>query len=681
MKDRFSSLPRQVLLSRKCRALPTTHGPDTRSSSSHIFICLRFFTSIDSLHLKCFSGFVEVMENLHGRLPPILRLPSHLRRRIYLHTNVVPVAQSIDKYHTPLEPDALHLYPRVEDLQGRNRNSRYRGFSGLLCSCRVIYNEVSTLLYSSNDFFIRYWDRGSLEPLRNLSANSLSKIRCLKIILNEASCPIGYGGGLNSWMTRRDHEACRIGAGYAGRTPFSLRNTDQPELDIDGSIEGRDEPLKSGQSPVEGILSEWQATIGHLSSCIASKTLELMLVCDVDPEDIELARRVVEPLIRLPLLRNCHLRLSRIPTSSLDDLARSTVLQVRGIAHARDWILPQSGHDILHSCPSSAAASASRLLPLPPELRFRILEFTDLVTPWNEVTWSRQIQSFVASRSLCYPLSGRGEECRVHNGCQFDNCWDTYPDPPLGCFCRVKHSAYSSGCKCWEPPQNLFLVCRVLYNDAQMIFYSCNRFVIHDMDAQPAYEVPSDTTAYPFPRLAASIFLTEIVPERCLRYLRSIEFVFPPYHHECWPQKGQSALEDWARTIGWLSKRLTLPALTIRLCTAEPFDGYEPEDRHSMTKEQGEKVLAAYTRILAPLVQLGSDGLARFYAHFTWPRKHEVSPHDGLRIHDWSRCESKERAMKERAERLVMGDRYHQLLDGDGEPPDSLWVRMWTRDC
>jgi hypothetical protein len=214
-----------------------------------------------------------------------------------------------------------------------------------------------------------------------------------------------------------------------------------------------------------------------------------------------------------------------------------------------------------------------------------------------------------------------------------------------------------------------------------MVFYSGNKFVIHDMNPQPPFEVPSETQIYPFPRLAASIFLTEIVPEHCLRELRSIEFVFPPYHHECWPQEGQAALEDWGRTIEWLSKRLTLPALTIRLCTAEPFDGAEPEYRTSITKGQGEEVLAAYARILFPLVQLGSEGLARFYARLTWLWKHAVEAHNGYRTYGWEWGEAKDRVLREDAERLVMGDRYDSLLDGDGEPPDSLWVRKWTRDC
>lgn len=621
--------------------------------------------------------------------PAILRLPPPVRHRIYLHTNVVPIAQIIDdKYHIPRSPDAFHLHPRVSNLHPRNVESRYRGFSGLLRSCRTIYNEMSTLLYSSNAFFIRYWDQQSLEPLRNLTSHSLSKIKRLKIVLNEASCPTGYGGGLKWRMASRDHEACPIDTRYGGgRVAWSMAFHQEraTKCDSEGCLEGRNIPLKSGQPLAETVLNEWYATIGHLISCIAPKTLELCLICDVDPKDIEVAKCVVDPLARLPLLRNCHLRLSRISTATLNDLARFTVLQVCGISDARTSMLPQLGYDISPpSRTSSATASGSRLLALPQELRLRILEFTDLITPWKEVTWSRQCRGFVASRSSCYPLDGQGEECppHVHHGCQFNECWDTYPNPPLGCFCRVKHSAFSSGCKCWEPPQNLFLVCRALCIDSQVIFCSKNRFVIHDFHSIPSFKIPVETQLYPFPRLAASIFLTEVVPEHCLRELRSIEFVFPPYHHDCWPQEGQEALDDWGRTIEWLSKRLTLPALTIRLCTAQPFDGGDDAKYHRlMTREQGEEILAAHERILAPLVRLGSDGLARFYAHLFWPWFYTEETYERLYTYDWEFLKAKDRMLKEQAEQLVMGDRYQSLLDGDCEPPDSLWVRRFTRDC
>jgi hypothetical protein len=630
--------------------------------------------------------------------PPILRLPPHLRRRIYLHTDLAPAGLRPRTYgylHQRPWPeqqkwDAFDLHPRNSNMPLCDSRSRYRGFSGLLRSCRTIYSEVSTLLYSSNDFFIRYWDQRSLEPLRKLPSRSLSEIRRLKIILNETSCPTGFGGELE-WRTATwHHEACRLSAAYGGRRlSFSLMKSDPPEVDSEGGIQDCDRPLKSGQPLAETALAEWYATINHLSSCIAPGTLELCLVCDVDPQDIEIARRIVEPLASLPLLRNCHLRLSRVPTTTLNDLARSIVLRVCGISDAQVPTPPQLDHEqgSTSSRPlgqGSETTTASRLLALPQELRFRILEFTDLITPWKEVTWSRRNRGFIASRGRCYPLEGRGEECppHVHHGCQFVDCWDTYPGPSLGCFCRVKHSAFSSGCKCWEPPQNLFLVCRALCGDAEIIFYTGNRFVIHDMDSHPACEVPAEVQLYPFPRLAASIFLTEVVPEHCLRELRFIELVFPPYPPEVWPQEGQAALEDWARTIEWLSNRLTLPALTIRLCTVEPtLDGPELELFTKMTRGQGEEILAAYERILAPLVHLGSHGLARFYARLDWPWKYTDEMGEACMTYGWEWVAAKDRIPKAHAEKLIMGDRYDSLLEGEGEPPDSLWVRRWARDC
>ncbi|KAL1851345.1 hypothetical protein Daus18300_012591 [Diaporthe australafricana] len=92
-----------------------------------------------------------------------------------------------------------------------------------------------------------------------------------------------------------------------------------------------------------------------------------------------------------------------------------------------------------------------------------------------------------------------------------------------------------------------------------------------------------------------------------------------------------------------------------------------------MTKEQGEEILAAYARIHAPLVQLGSDGLARFYARLTWPWSHTYESHETCLTSGWEWVEAEDKVLKDQAERLVMGDRYDSLLDGDGEPPDSLW--------
>jgi hypothetical protein len=50
------------------------------------------------------------------------------------------------------------------------------GLCGFLVCCRTIYAEVSALLYSSNKFIMRYWEKQSLSPLCALIPSSLSSL-------------------------------------------------------------------------------------------------------------------------------------------------------------------------------------------------------------------------------------------------------------------------------------------------------------------------------------------------------------------------------------------------------------------------------------------------------------------------------------------------------------------------
>lgn len=109
------------------------------------------------------------------------------------------------------------------------------------------------------------------------------------------------------------------------------------------------------------------------------------------------------------------------------------------------------------------------------------------------------------------------------------------------------------------------------------------------------------------------------MPTNCLSQPPFLELVFPPYSHEGWPYEGHPALKDWVETIAWASNELNAPGLTIRLTLNDVSDYENPKDRQYMTRQQGRKVLAGYTRILGPLAYLGSVSLARFYADFAWP--------------------------------------------------------------
>lgn len=562
------------------------------------------------------------------QLVGILRLPPSLRHRIYEQVGLVP-GPSDDVFD-------LNRKPCVTPL----------GFQGLLLSCRTIYEEASRVLYSSNRFAIRYSDRGSLRRLRNLRISSINVLSRLKIILAETSCHFP--------VDQRYGECCM-------------------EQEQCGADHDHNSPLDSS---ADALLAEWKLTATHLASAIAPGNLVLAIVCDVCPTyaGIQIARSVAALLLRFPRLQSCSLRWCKTPGPQLQELAYTTVLQTCQITP-----LPSSpAPGLLRAPPRSTSPAPSRLVNLPRELRLRVLEYTDLVTPWTEVTWSRQSRAFSMRSTYCEDLVGEGYECPTarHHGCQFSQCWHTSHAPTTGCFCRGMHSAYSwpASCRCWAPPQALFLVCRTLWLDAQAIFFSRNRFVIHDLHADPPYQfqkTPSepDEPGYPFSTFAASIFLRDIVPTYCLGYLRFLELVLPPYMPENWPQEGDTALEDLTATLDWARDRLNVSRLTIRLVMAD-VNGYETWPRDFLIKGEGEAIIAGYMCIVSSLARLGP--MDKFYAQLVspWRWDKRTGRNEAL-------AAEKEKELKERAEKLLMGDRYESLPSGAAEPPPSIWQHVY----
>jgi hypothetical protein len=251
----------------------------------------------------------------------------------------------------------------------------------------------------------------------------------------------------------------------------------------------------------------------------------------------------------------------------------------------------------------------------------------------------------------------------------------------------------------------LFLVCRALSGDAKFVFFSRNRFVVGDSEAfnpcvafkayEPVQWLEGNNNtrltwesveagnwrqvqprAYPYERFAASQFLREVVPADCLGYLRSLELIFPPYNHMCWPDDGHPALQDWMATVDWVKHRIRPSGLTLRLTMAGLLsrapDG--PDRRDELLTAQGEQVLAGYGRILKSLACLGGeDGFKRFYADFGWPWKWTKLAYT-TRREILGYLKSKEDELNERAERFVLGDRYEQLPARGKDVEERPWM-------
>ncbi|KAG6365413.1 hypothetical protein INS49_007024 [Diaporthe citri] len=191
------------------------------------------------------------------------------------------------------------------------------GFHGLLLSCRTIYKEASALLYSHNRFIIRYWEKESLAPLRNLTPSSLSKLTYLKIVLNQASC---HHKSPTVW-NEDSMDVCHD----------SRRRDDEGGTDQAFDPVLCNAPLKIDQPRAKILFAEWHGTVAYMASHISPKTLELSVVCDVHHDDMEAARHAADPISLFPELRNCHIRLCRTSTPQLRRMAHDTVLEARRI--------------------------------------------------------------------------------------------------------------------------------------------------------------------------------------------------------------------------------------------------------------------------------------------------------------------------------------------------------------
>lgn len=254
-----------------------------------------------------------------GGSPTILCLPPAVRLRIYDHLGMRGSTSS------QVREGAKEAC--VFDLNGKRHllpwPRRRLDFHGLLVSCRVLCDEASRLLYSTNHFTIRYSDCGSLDALRNLRADTVAALRHLRVILAEASCHIfadeDWGFGLKCCT---ETEVGKM-VGTPTRWCINHHSHDKP-LGVGGvNLDSR-----AGQ-----LLSEWDSVAGYLGVSVREDTLELALVCDVCPTDdgVDVARSVMSSLLRLPTTKGCSVRFCQERDPRLQQMAEDAVLYSRRI--------------------------------------------------------------------------------------------------------------------------------------------------------------------------------------------------------------------------------------------------------------------------------------------------------------------------------------------------------------
>ncbi|KAK4140148.1 uncharacterized protein C8A04DRAFT_40159 [Dichotomopilus funicola] len=511
--------------------------------------------------------------------PLLLHLPYSIRHRMYLYVGVVPWD---------------HQLPSMIDLRPPRRRYDRVSFHGLLLSCRVLYGEVSRLLYSSHAAIIHYRsvsgkDAGaspSLQPLRNLTDSSLASIRQLKIVLNQNGC--------HETRPADPRNVCWRCCDYPGTTHFHFgADYCKPHL--------HDEPLRSSQHLSGPLLDERCRTVQHLSSRIGPDVLELALVCDLD--------------------------------HTLADTCRSPEAELHTPS-------PSPGATGFHS--------------LPRELRLQTLEYTDLVIPSREVMWTRferaQRHYFSGCHGPEYPHArpqflGPGTLgcfCRARHASFSPICRCWAPPTPLFLVCK----GLTEDARFIFFSQNRFVV-------SDSLAAPCTYFPLDILANSPWHEHTPDwaeylsiglgeappPSSYPAERLSAS----------SLNHLRFLEVVFPPYNHNCWPDDAHPALVDWAATIDWLQDKLNINKLTLRFTVA----GSEFWPPHDTDKRVGYDRVA---RPLGCLGRR-KGGLARFHADLSSPWMWFGWVNDEY-IHTGERPDINLGQLNEHVERLVLGDRY-----------------------
>jgi hypothetical protein len=490
----------------------------------------------------------------------------------------------------------------------------------LLPTCRAIYTELASILYSSNKVFIRYQDTGNLQSLKILSSTALTAMRHLTVQLNMT-------------ITKPDTVCC-------------------PTYTADPRR--RSKPFKASCRQHQEALAEWESVANYVLANCQLSNLCLEFICDVD--DIESAERAVKPLLSIKsALAQCHVRLGRSPNPDLQALAK--------------YVADNATRT--HLNPSS---SPFRFMELPVELQIQILNYTDLITPSLEVEWCPTRRFGLQYARIACP-GYKGWDCctpELHNNFQFRHCRYNVGNKYDLCFCYRRHAAYSSACHCWIPPTSLFLTSRTFRDLAMEVFFSENRFVITPPEYcdTPAIYTPEDLEAF--------IFFAHAVPRNALRFLRFVEIVFPPFKND-YLRANEPAYQEWLQTVTLMKSELNLPGLTLRVYMASigAFDRHWglPDYRHRITKEQGDTILQMYKRTLEPLAEL--DGLGKFFVHLNWPFARMEDTKGQLQTEPGFVYEHTKR-INQNYEKTVMGDSYDSFALK--EPRVSQWLERLSHN-
>jgi len=510
----------------------------------------------------------------------LLELPFKIRRQIY-HAAGLPTNSSIDMNFSGIirkgmadgrsKPWDLSDFYRINhrDEAEAIGNEHFKRFDlslpksllplNLLYVCHAMHDEVEKLLYGENRFVITRRDPGGLTALENLSISAIRQLRQLTIRINISSC-IGI---------------CCCGPSWCGNW-----------REIQNWRHEHDSPLSHSSAAEGSLVSQLGNICSYLGNIIPDQ-LSLYIICDC--QDFEAAKMIVQPLLALPKLRDCAIRLSMSHRERFQHLATSTVFFAMGRQR-----LPEVPF---------------RFLSLPIEIQIQILMYTNLV-PRKVYEYSRYTGNMfirdVRSRHCIGDASEFPVTVDSHDGAQ---TWLNGSAPC--CFCTKAHSAFMFQCKCEDDHSKYFLVSRPFKEVAELVYYGENRFIIPSSGLKPQYENTASKEWLENGNAATLPFV---------QWFRNDSFKLVKFLRLNFEQLDQNrgllsptGWEQWLNTIDTLRTHPGISKLTLDIHMSEPF-WYPPWEKSEdetmpniseLNSQRGDRMIKIYRKLFTSMRSLG----------------------------------------------------------------------------
>jgi len=509
----------------------------------------------------------------------LLDLPFGIRRQIYHETGLLS-GQMIDiNYWATRKKQYITRLQESHDHRGDANLSSLP--LSLFAVCHAVSEELNRLFYGGNYFTISYWAPRKLKALERLRDSTLAIINFLVVRINLASCRDLCCGALS----RR-----------CGNSQFPCTNPASHDI-----------PLTYDSVSHQTIISLWKRICHRWARTIRPGQLSLYVMCDC--ENRQTVDLIVRPLLAVPMLQDCGLR-----------LASEYNIELQGVAE--DTALCLTGRSPPVSLPSI------RFLDLPKELQLIILQQSSLV--------SNQEICCTQDRMRCprsCPSNGKPINNRFIDGSL------------LKCFCCRGHSAFNFHCGDYCAslgfPSALFLVSRDFREAAMEVFYGRNEFVVKMVQPTLSYEnpAPGDSTSTIIPGL-------KLFPKGSLAFITSLKLEFEPSELDML-HPSQVGWMDWMDTISLLLKEASPTILNLEIRLTENFYGSSWNLRVEPDSFYEQRVWDTYTAFIQPVASL--RGLKNFFVHLNWGTSCGIP---GKGVLDGRQT------LEQKLERMVMGDGY-----------------------